>query len=147
MQANEQFELRINNQPFSYLYTQGSFSFNLKNPIEQHYLEKVKKEFTYEDDIPKKDYDRKEYAGSGGAGGGWDEVRKAKNEQPQKNYMGFGSDSNAGGFNKPSGGFGQPTTGAGAFGQSSAGGGGFISGFEKFDIPSKKYEFSFFYIY
>ena len=27
MQANDQFELRINNQPFSYLYTQGSFSY------------------------------------------------------------------------------------------------------------------------
>jgi len=137
LQVNDQFELRINNQPFSYLYTQGKFFWHLSR-IKSPSSEKVKKEFTYEDDKPSKDY--------GGGGGGWDEVKKAKTDQesfsrpPAQKYAGFGS--GGGGGNQSSsgaaGGFGQPSTGGGGgFGQPSTGAGGFLQGFEKFDYSKK----------
>ncbi len=76
------------------------------------FLEKVKKEFTYEDDKPKKDFE---------GGGGWDEVKKAKTDKQsiRSSQSGVGSSS----WNKP---------------EKQDSSGGFSHGFEKFEYPSKK---------
>ena len=76
-------------------------------------LEKVKKEFTYEDDKPKKDFE---------SGGGWDEVKKVKNDQQSMNFKSSQSGAGSSSWNKPEK---QDSTG------------GFSHGFEKFEYSKK----------